>query len=160
MGWVRTQGILTIGDKFRGQAIPTQWPPLRWPEWGGERVRAGRPVHGHCLAGRDGVSLSAVVAGESTGDRQDSNTELIAQGVAHLVCLLFGGLSVTGAIARTSANFHHGAQSPIAGVVHSLTLLVIVWVAFKLAVYVPMVAMLAVRVMMSLRMGEWHELFR
>ena len=95
-----------------------------------------------------------------SGDRHDSNTELIAQGVANIVCPFFGGLPATGAIARTSANANNGGRTPIAGIVHSLTLLLVVLVFARHAVYIPVAAMSAVLVMVAFRMGEWHEFRR
>src|SRR5207342_3974537 len=85
--------------------------------------------------------LSAVVADGLSGDRHDSNTELIAQGVANIVCPFFGGLPATGAIARTSANVNNGGRTPIAGIAHSLTLLLVVLVFARHAVYIPVAAM-------------------
>jgi SulP family sulfate permease len=101
-----------------------------------------------------------VVADGLSGDRHDSNTELVAQGVANIVCPLFGGLPATGAIARTSANANNGGRTPIAGIVHSLTLLLVVLVFARHAVYIPVAAMSAVLVMVAFRMGEWHEFRR
>ncbi len=95
-----------------------------------------------------------------SGDRHDSNTELIAQGVANLVCPFFGGLPATGAIARTSANINNGGRTPIAGIVHALTLLGIVLVASRWAVYIPMASMSAVLIVVAFKMGEWHEIAR
>ena len=104
--------------------------------------------------------LSAVVADGLSGDRHDSNTELIAQGVANIVCPFFGGLPATGAIARTSANVNNGGRTPIAGIVHCLTLLLVVLIFARHAVFIPVAAMSSVLVMVAFRMGEWHELRR
>ncbi|HRG56787.1 MAG TPA: SulP family inorganic anion transporter, partial [Lacunisphaera sp.] len=104
--------------------------------------------------------LSAVVADGLANDRHDSNTELIGQGVANIVCPLFCGMPVTGAIARTSANVKAGGRTPVAGMVHALTLLLIVLFFSPYARYVPMGAIAAVLIVVALRMGEWHELRR
>jgi SulP family sulfate permease len=104
--------------------------------------------------------LSAVVADGLINDRHDSNTELIAQGIANLACPLFCGLPVTGAIARTSANVKAGGRTPVAGMVHALTLLAIVLAFSSFARFVPMGVIAAVLVVVALRMGEWHELVR
>jgi SulP family sulfate permease len=85
---------------------------------------------------------------------------LIAQGIANLACPFFGGLPATGAIARTSANINNGGKTPLAGMIHALTLLGIVLLAAKWVAYIPMAAMSAVLVVVALRMGEWHELCR
>jgi SulP family sulfate permease len=118
------------------------------------------PATAIALLGAIESLLSAVVADGLSGDRHDSNTELIAQGLANLVCPFFGGLPATGAIARTSANINSGGKTPIAGIVHALTLLAIVFLAAKWAAYIPMSAMSAVLIVVALRMGEWHELAR
>jgi SulP family sulfate permease len=104
--------------------------------------------------------LSAVVADGLSGDRHDSNTELNAQGIANIVCPFFGGLPATGAIARTSANVNNGGRTPVAGITHSLTLLLVVLVFARQAIYIPVAAMSAVLVMVAFRMGEWHEFRR
>jgi hypothetical protein len=82
--------------------------------------------------------LSAVVADGMTGDRHNSNVELVAQGIANIVSPLFGGIPATGAIARTATNIRAGARSPMAGIVHALTLLGILLVAAPLASYIPL----------------------
>jgi SulP family sulfate permease len=104
--------------------------------------------------------LSAVVSDGLINDRHDANTELIAQGFANIVCPLFCGLPATGAIARTSANVRTGGRTPVAGVVHAITLLLIVLAFSHYAQFVPMAAIAAVLVMVAARMGEWHELMR
>ena len=104
--------------------------------------------------------LSAVVADGMTGDRHDSNTELIAQGVANIVCPFFFGLPATGAIARTSANVTNGARSPVSGIICSGTLLLVVILFAKGATFVPVAAMSAVLVVVAIHMGEWHAMKR
>ena len=118
------------------------------------------PATAIALLGAIESLLSAVVADGLTGERHDSNTELIAQGIANLVCPIFGGLPATGAIARTSANINNGAKTPLAGIIHAATLLVIILLAAHWASYIPMAAMSAVLVVVALKMGEWHELAR
>jgi SulP family sulfate permease len=160
-GWSETMGVATIGTKFGEGAIPKGLPPFQIPDFSIESIRALiGPATAIALLGAIESLLSAVVADGMTNDRHDSNTELVAQGVANIVCPFFGGLPATGAIARTAANISNGARSPIAGVVHAITLLCIVLAAAKYAAYVPMAAMSAVLVMVALRMGEWHELGR
>jgi len=154
-------GIATLASKFGAQAIPLGFPPFRWPVVDWAQIRdLLQPATAIARLGAIESLLSAVVADGLADDRHDSNTELIAQGISNLVCPFFGGLPATGAIARTSANINNGAKSPVAGIVHSLTLLVIVLAFAGWAGNVPISAMSAVLFMVALRMGEWHELTR
>lgn len=161
LGWQVGLGVETIGSKFGPQAIPQGLPPFHIPaiDWRtiGELVA---PATAIALLGAIESLLSAVVADGLANDRHDSNTELIAQGVANIVCPFFGGLPATGAIARTSANVNNGGRSPIAGIVHSITLFGIILLFAKWAVYVPVPVMSAVLIMVAMRMGEWHEFRR
>jgi SulP family sulfate permease len=101
-----------------------------------------------------------VVADGMIDDRHDSNQELMAQGVANMAMGIFGGMPVTGVIARTAMNVRSGGQTPVAGIIHSLTLLLILLLAAPLAKNIPMAALSAVLVVVSLRMGEWHQFAR
>jgi SulP family sulfate permease len=102
--------------------------------------------------------LSAVVADSMSGDRHHSNVELVAQGVANIVSPLFGGIPATGAIARTATNIRSGALTPIAGMIHAATLLVILLVAAPLAYDIPLASLAAVLMVVAYNMGEWHEI--
>ncbi|HEY0868521.1 MAG TPA: SulP family inorganic anion transporter [Fimbriimonas sp.] len=102
--------------------------------------------------------MSAVVADRMTRDRHNPNVELVAQGVSNLASPLFGGLPATGAIARTATNIRSGAQTPVAGMIHALTLLAILLVAAPLAGHVPLAALAAILMMVAYNMGEWHEI--
>jgi SulP family sulfate permease len=104
--------------------------------------------------------LCAVVADGMIDDRHDSNQELMGQGIANIVSGLFGGIPVTGVIARTATNIRSGARSPVAGMIHALTLLLVLVLAAPLAKHVPLAALSAVLVVVSLRMGEWHQFMR
>ncbi|MBE2181082.1 MAG: STAS domain-containing protein [Chthoniobacterales bacterium] len=160
-GWGDEGAVATIGSRFGAGAIPSSLPVPHFPEWNFDLIRSLiGPATAIALLGAIESLLSAVVADGLSGERHDSNTELIAQGVANLVCPFFGGLPATGAIARTSANYNNGGRTPLAGVVHAATLLAIVLVAAKWAVFIPMAAMSAVLVVVALRMGEWHEMRR
>jgi SulP family sulfate permease len=153
--------VATIGSKYGPHALPAGLPPLRWPSFDWEEIRSlVGPATAIAMLGAIESLLSAVVADGLSNDRHDSNTELVAQGVANLVCPFFGGLPATGAIARTSANIHNGGASPVSGMVHALTLLAIVAIFAKWAAFVPLSVMSAVLVMVAFRMGEWHELRR
>jgi sulfate permease, SulP family len=149
--------VETIGTKFGG--IPAGLPPIQVPAF---RVDLILPLLPSAftvalLAALESL-LSAVVADAMTGDRHNSDAELLAQGVANLVAPLVGGIPVTGAIARTATNFRSGARSPVAGLVHAATLLVTVLVLAPLASYVPLAALAAVLLVVAWNMGEWREI--
>jgi sulfate permease, SulP family len=93
-----------------------------------------------------------------TGDRHNSNVELVAQGIANLASPLFGGIPATGAIARTATNIRSGARTPVAGMIHALTLLMILLVAAPLARFVPLATLSAVLFVVAYNMGEWREI--
>jgi len=159
--WNITHDVATIGSRFGEDAIPSGLPPISIPQWNMDMVRdLIGPATAIALLGSIESLLSAVVADGLTDDRHDSNTELIAQGLANLVCPFFGGLPITGAIARTSANINNGGKTPISGAVHALSLLAIILLASKLAIFIPMAAMSAILIAVAIRMGEWHELRR
>jgi SulP family sulfate permease len=161
LGWPHTHAVVTVGSRFGPNAVPSGFPPFRWPAVTLERIRGLlAPAMTIALLGSIESLLSAVVADGLINDRHDANTELIAQGVANIACPFFCGLPATGAIARTSANIRAGGTTPIAGMVHAATLLLIVLAFSRYAQFVPMAAIGAVLVMVALRMGEWHELAR
>ncbi|MEI7552121.1 MAG: SulP family inorganic anion transporter [Verrucomicrobiota bacterium] len=161
LDWEHTRGVATVGSLFGPLAIPRGLPPLVWPEVSLERIRdLLGPATTIALLSAIESLLSAVVADGLVDDRHDSNTELVAQGVANVVCPFFCGLPVTGAIARTSANVKAGGRTPVAGLVHALTLLLIVLFFAQYAQFVPMGTIAAVLVVVALHMGEWHELTR
>jgi sulfate permease, SulP family len=93
-----------------------------------------------------------------SNDRYNPNVEMIGQGVANIMSPMFGGLPATGAIARTATNIRSGAQSPIAGMIHSLTLLCVLLFAAPLASYIPMVALAGILTIVAYNMGEWREI--
>ena len=148
--------VETIGSKYGG--IPQGWPDFHFP-----RVEAAhlggliRPAFTIALLGAIESLLAAVVADGLIDDRHDSNQELMAQGVANFVAPLFGGLPVTGVLARTATNIRCGARTPVAGIVHAGFLLGVLLVAAPLAGGVPLAALAAVLVVVALRMGEWEE---
>ena len=102
--------------------------------------------------------MSAVVADRMSNDHHNPNVELIGQGVANIVSPMFGGLPATGAIARTATNIRSGAQSPVAGMIHSLTLLGILLFAAPLVRYVPMAVLAGILMVVAYNMGEWREI--
>jgi SulP family sulfate permease len=152
-------GIQTLGTAFgempRSLPLP-HWPSLPFDEW-----RALLPAAMTiAVLGAIESLLCAVVADGMIDDRHDSNQELMAQGIANVTVGIFGGMPTTGVIARTAANVRCGAQTPVAGIVHSLTLLVILLLAAPLAKNIPLAALSAVLVVVALRMGEWHQFAR
>jgi len=149
--------VETIGSKFGG--IPRGLPPFSIPDFHAEHILPLIPsaFTVAMLAALESM-LSAVVADSMTGDRHNSNVELAAQGIANIVSPLFGGIPATGAIARTATNIRSGARTPVAGMVHALTLLGILVVAAPLAGYIPLTTLAAVLFVVAYRMGEWHEI--
>jgi SulP family sulfate permease len=157
--WNEQSGIQTLFSQFgempRGLPLP-HWPSLSLEAWR-ELVPAALTV---AVLGAIESLLCAVVADGMIDDRHDSNQELMGQGIANVVVGIFGGMPTTGVIARTATNVRSGARTPVAGIIHSLTLLVILLVAAPLAKHIPLAALSAVLVVVSLRMGEWHQFKR
>ena len=102
--------------------------------------------------------LSATVADGVTGDRHNSNTELIAQGAANIVVPFFGGIPVTGAIARTMTNINNGGRTPVAGIIHAVVLLLILLFLSPLTRHIPMACLAGVLVIVSYNMSEWRTI--
>lgn len=152
-------GVATIASTFGG--IPRGLPPLSLPAVSFERLITLVPAaFTIAMLGAIESLLSAVVADGMAGTRHDSNQELIGQGVANLVLPLFGGFAATGAIARTATNFRNGANSPLAGVVHALTLVLILLLLAPLAAQVPLCALAAILFMVSWNMSEARHFLR
>lgn len=149
--------IETIGSKFGG--LPTGFPKFVMPDIHAVPVlKLISPAVTVALLGAVESLLSAVVADSMTGHKHNSNVELVAQGVANLASPLFGGIPATGAIARTATNVRSGAKSPVSGIIHALTLLMILLVAAPLAKFVPLATLAAVLFIVSYNMGEWREI--
>jgi len=149
-------GVSTIGSAFGG--IPTGLPHISLPAFRPDLIVPLIPsaLTVALLAALESL-LSAVVADSMTGDRHNSNVELVAQGIANMLSPLFGGIPATGAIARTATNVRSGARTPIAGIVHALTLLMILLVAAPLARFVPLATLSAVLLVVAYNMSEWRE---
>jgi SulP family sulfate permease len=149
--------VETIGSKFGG--IPTGLPHFAVPEFRPDLILPLIPsaVTVALLAAIESL-LSAVVADGMTGDKHNSNVELIAQGVANIAVPLIGGIPATGAIARTATNIRSGARTPVAGIIHALTLLLIILVAAPLARFIPLATLAAVLFVVAYNMGEWREI--
>ncbi|MGA2214026.1 MAG: SulP family inorganic anion transporter, partial [Bryobacteraceae bacterium] len=147
----------TIGSKFGG--IPSGFPKFSMPAFRLDQVLPLFPsaMTVAFLAAVESL-LSAVVADSLSGTKHNSNLELVAQGIANLASPLFGGIPATGAIARTATNIRAGARTPLAGVIHAVTLLVILVAAAPLARYIPLATLAAVLFVVAYNMGEWREI--
>ena len=147
--------VETIGSKFGG--IPSELPSFVWPEFSLANLQhLSMPIFTLTLLGAIESLLCARIADGLIGDKHNPNQELMAQGVANFVTPFFGGMPATGTIARTVTNVKSGGRSPIAGMVHALVLLAVVWVAAPLANHVPLPALAAILVFVAWNMGEWH----
>jgi len=150
--------VATISSRFGANAFPNGLPAFHplvfdWSHLGSLLA----PAAAITMMGAIESLLSAVVADGMIDDRHDSNQELMAQGIANFTVPFFGGIPVTGVLARTATNVRNGANSPVAGIVHSLTLLLVVLVAAPLAKFIPLTVLGAVLIVVALRMGDWDE---
>ncbi|PYV57025.1 MAG: sodium-independent anion transporter [Acidobacteria bacterium] len=149
--------VETIGTRFGG--IPSGLPHLAIPRWHAGLVHGLLgPAFTVAMLGAIESLMSAVVSDRMSNDRHNPNLELIAQGIANIASPMFGGLPATGAIARTATNIRSGAQSPVAGIIHSLTLLCVLLFAAPLASYIPMAALAGILMVVAYNMGEWREI--
>ena len=148
--------VATIGSKFK--EIPRGFPELRLPHITFARIeQLMLPALTITMLGAIESLLSAMVADGMIETHHDANQELMGQGVANFVCPWFGGISATGAIARTATNVRSGGRTPLAGIIHAITLLLIVLVAAPLAKFLPLAALSAVLLVVAHRMGEWSN---
>jgi sulfate permease, SulP family len=147
--------VETIGTRF-GE-ISAGFPSLSLPSisWADGRELVGPALAIAALGGVESL-LSAVVADGMIGGRHRSNMELVAQGVANVVAPLFGGIPATGAIARTATNVKSGGRTPVAGIVHAITLLLITLFFGRLAGFIPLATLAAIVLWVAYRMAEWH----
>lgn len=153
--WCGIATVETIGDRF---AINSAMPDAALPAMTWATVRGlVAPALTIAVLGAIESLLSATVADGVIGARHDSNTELIAQGVANIASPIFGGIPATGAIARTMTNITNGGRTPIAGIVHAITLLAIFLLLMPLAQYIPMATLAAVLVMVAYNMSGWRS---
>jgi SulP family sulfate permease len=149
--------VTTIGSRFGG--IPAGLPHVQVPAFRpGLILGLLSPTFTVAMLGAIESLMSAVVADRMAGTRHNSNVELFAQGIANIASPLVGGLPATGAIARTATNVRSGAKTPVAGIVHAFTLLVILLVAAPLAASVPMAVLAGILLVVSYNMGEWHDI--
>ncbi|HEY3431487.1 MAG TPA: sulfate permease [Rhodocyclaceae bacterium] len=149
-------GVATIGSAFGG--IPRELPAFDIPDFSSsDLVKLIGPAFTIALLGAIESLLSAVVADGMAGTKHDPNQELVGQGIANVAAPLFGGFAATGAIARTATNIRNGASSPLAGMVHAATLLMIILVAAPLASYIPLCALSAILFVVAWNMSELHH---
>jgi SulP family sulfate permease len=154
--WALSLPVETIGSRFGGIPRQLPWPAL--PAFSLDKVRAVLPdAIAFALLGAIESLLSAVVADGMTGRRHRSNCELVAQGFANIGSALFGGICVTGTIARTATNVRAGARGPVSGMLHSVFLLLFMLIAAPLASYIPLAALAAVLAVVAWNMAEKHE---
>jgi SulP family sulfate permease len=155
LAWALGLPVETIGTRFGG--IPNGLPAPRLPAISYERVIAVLPdAAAFALLGGIESLLSAVVADSMTGRRHRSNCELVAQGAANIASSLFGGICVTGTIARTATNVRAGARGPVSGMLHSAFLLLFMAVAAPLGSYIPLAALAGVLAVVAWNMAEKH----
>ena len=148
--------VETIGSRFGG--IPSGLPPFHIPTFRPEMIMPLLPsVLTVAMLGAIESLMSATVADRMAGDRHDPNVELTAQGIANIAAPLVGGLPATGAIARTATNIRSGAKTPVAGIVHALTVLLLVAVAAPLAKEVPLAVLAGILLVVAYNMGDWAE---
>lgn len=157
VSWGFELPVETIGTRFGG--IPEGLPTFALPDFSWETVKQlVTPTLTIALLGAIESLLCARVADQISGQpRHDPNQELMAQGIANLVTPFFGGMPATGTIARTVTNIRSGGNSPIAGIVHAVTLMVVVLLAAPLARHVPLAVLAGILVFVGLNMGEWRE---
>ncbi|MEO8522701.1 MAG: SulP family inorganic anion transporter, partial [Acidobacteriota bacterium] len=149
--------VETIGTRFGG--LPGGFPSLRLPHVPFATLSSlVMPAVTVAMLGAIESLMSATVADRMSGDRHNPNVELVAQGLANLASPIVGGLPATGAIARTATNIRSGARTPVAGIVHAATLLVILLYAAPLARFIPLGILAAILLVVAYNMGEWREI--
>jgi SulP family sulfate permease len=149
--------VETVGSRFGG--IPSGLPHFEIPPFRSDLIlHLLSPALTVAMLGAIESLMSAVVSDRMSNDRHNPNVELFGQGIANIFSPLFGGLPATGAIARTATNIRSGAQSPVAGIIHALTLLCVVLFAAPLVKFVPMAVLAGILMVVSYNMGEWREI--
>jgi SulP family sulfate permease len=149
--------VETIGSRFGG--IPAGLPDVQIPRFRPDLILSlVSPTVTIAMLGAIESLLSAVVADRMSGTRHNSNVELFAQGLANIASPMVGGLPATGAIARTATNVRAGAKTPVAGIVHAITLVLVLLFAAPLTAHVPMTVLAAILLVVAYNMGEWREI--
>ena len=155
--WLFGLPVETVGSRFGG--VPSGLPAIHVPAFEPALLlKLLSPALTVAMLGAIESLMSAVVADRMTGDRHNPNVELVAQGVANIVSPIFGGLPATGAIARTATNIRSGGRTPVAGMVHALTLLIVLLAGAQIAGHIPMAVLAAILFVVAWRMGEWSEI--
>jgi sulfate permease, SulP family len=155
--WLFRLPVETIGTRFGG--IPSGIPSFKIPEFHFGLIRPLiSPAITVAMLGAIESLMSAVVSDRMSGDKHNPNVELIGQGIANVCSPLFGGIPATGAIARTATNIRSGAKSPVAGMLHAVTLLCVLIFAAPLAKYIPLAILSAILLIVSYKMGDWAEI--
>jgi sulfate permease, SulP family len=150
--------VETIGSRFK-EGIPSGLPAFQVPHFDPDLLLPlVSPALTVALLGAIESLLSAVVSDRMSGDKHNPNVELVAQGIANIASPFFGGLPATGAIARTATNVRSGAKTPVAGMIHALTLLAILLFAAPLAKHIPLAVLSAILMVVAYNMGEWAEI--
>ena len=156
---LQLQGVATIGTAFGG--VPQGLPAFALPDLSlSQVISLIGPAFTIAMLGAIESLLSAVVADGMAGTKHDSNQELVGQGIANMVTPLFGGFAATGAIARTATNIRNGATSPLAGVMHTVTLIAVLLVLAPLASSIPLAALAAILFVVAWNMSELHRFRR
>jgi SulP family sulfate permease len=157
VAWLAELPVEAVASRFG--AVPSGLPAFHLPTFRPSLILTLlSPALTVAMLGAIESLMSAVVADRMSGDRHNPNVELIAQGVANIVSPMFGGLPATGAIARTATNVRSGARTPVAGMIHALTLLGLLLFGARLAGHVPMAVLAAILFVVAANMGEWHEI--
>ena len=157
LAWALNLPVATVASRF-GE-IPSGLPSFHIPTLRLDLVPALLPsVITVAMLGAIESLMSAVVADRMSGDRHNPNVELVAQGIANVASPMFGGLPATGAIARTATNIRTGGKTPVAGMIHAATLLLIVLFAARLAGFIPMPILAGILMMTAYGMGEWKQI--
>jgi len=157
VAWWLKLPLDTIETRFGG--IPSGLPSVTIPAFRPDLfLTLLAPAFTVTMLGAIESLLSAVVADRMSGDKHNPNIELFAQGVANIMSPLFGGLPATGAIARTATNIRSGAQTPVAGMLHAVTLLLVLLFAAPLAKHIPLCVLAAILMVVAYNMGEWREI--
>jgi len=155
--WVMHLPVATIETQFGG--IPSGLPHLVIPAFRPDLILTLlAPAMTIAMLGSIESLMSAVVADRMSGDKHNPNVELFAQGVANILSPLVGGLPATGAIARTATNIRSGAKTPVAGLVHAITLLLVLLLGAPLAKHIPLCVLSAILMVVAYNMGEWSEI--
>jgi len=155
--WLIGLPIETVASRFGD--VPSGLPPFEIPAFKPSlMLTLLSPALTVAMLGAIESLMSAVVADRMSGDRHNPNVELVGQGIANIVSPMFGGLPATGAIARTATSIRSGARTPVAGMIHALTLMGVLLVGAQLAGYVPLAVLAAILFVVAYNMGEWHEI--